>query len=259
MSARVPRGWRQWLGLPTRSPRQVAQDVDDELAFHLAMREQELRAAGLNPADATRLAQERLGDVPRAHAELRRSAQRAEQRQRGRRWLEDLHQDLTHATRRLLREPGFAAVVVTTLALGIGTTLAVASLLDRVLVSPLPYPGADKLWVVNMQSRDGSLRTSATQASVEAWRSGVPSFERIETVNSTSVLVSQDGVNRMRPVGLVSPGLLQHLNVAAALGRPLTPDDARPDATPVAMLAWSVWRRAYQGDPSVIGQPITLG
>lgn len=256
--AEIPRGWRRWFGMPSRSKARVAQDVDDEIAFHLAMREQELRAGGASASEATRLAHARLGDA-RAHIALVRSAQRAEQRRRRRRWWADLNQDLTHATRRLTREPGFAAVVVATLALGIGTTLAVASLLDRVLVSPLPYRGAERLWVVDMQSRDGSLRTSATKASVEAWRSGVPSFERIETVNATSVLVSQDGVNRMRPVGLVSPGLLQHLNVPAVVGRALAPTDAQPDATPVAMLAWSVWRRTYHSDPSVIGQPLTLG
>ena len=257
--ADLPRGWRRWLSLPSRSAAHVAKDVEDELAFHLAMREAELRAAGVDPDAATDTAHTRFGDLHTTRDQLQRAGQRREGRRRAHRWIADLRLDAYHAWRRLLREPGFSLVAVSTLALGIGATVAVASLFDRVMVSPLPYAGAERLHVVSMQSRDGSIRTSAFGPAVEAWREGVPSFERIETVHAVNVLVPDDGAHMVRPVGQVSPTLLQYLRLPAALGRTFTTDDTAATAPLVAMLSWSAWTRHHHGDPSIIGQSLTLG
>src|SRR5688572_12709995 len=120
------RGFRRWLRLP-RSHTQVARDVDDEIAFHLAMREDKLRSAGLPDDEATRRARERFGDarsVADECVEIDVETIRAERRED---FASSLVQDVRYAVRALLRTPAFTAAALVTLALGIGATTAVFS------------------------------------------------------------------------------------------------------------------------------------
>ena len=126
-------------------PDRVRRDIDREVAFHLAERADEQRASGLSDEGARRDARLRFGN-PAVQAERAHDAD-------VHRWLDDLVRDLRHGVRSLSRTPAFTLSVVLTLALGIGASTAVFSVVDGVLLGPLPYPDADRLVRVATRSQ----------------------------------------------------------------------------------------------------------
>ena len=126
----------------------VDADVDEELAFHLSMRTRDFEARGMSPADARRAAAARFGDVERIGGQLREHDHRRQQVHDRRELMGDLAQDLTYGLRALRRAPGFAAVAILTIALGIGATTAISSVINAVVLRPLPYAEADRIVMV---------------------------------------------------------------------------------------------------------------
>lgn len=250
--------WRKLLRLPRRTRGQIASDVDDELAFHLAMREEELRARGLSTHDAAREARRRFGDVETARHALRRADARTQRVGAFRAWWGALRHDIAYAARRAMREPMVTAVIVLTLAIGIGSTVTVASVVQRMLLAPLPYPGAERLVVIRRETRDGSLRVSASREMLDAFRETVPSLERIESVSSRRLRIERDGRAAMGDVGVVSQGLLDFLHVAPAAGRNFAADELTRGGTPVIMLSYARWQRDYAGRADAIGSTLTV-
>ncbi len=258
-SGPIQSGWRRWLGLPSRTPSQVSSDVDAELAFHLAMREEELRLRGLDPATASTEARRRFGDVTQATQFLRSADLQRERHSRIQRWAADLRHDVVYAARRLTREPGFAATAILTLALGIGSTVAMTSVLRRMILAPLPYEGAERLVSMQLKSKDGSIRVSGNPEVLDAWRTGIPSLERVESMAGALLTTERGGQTQRVNVGMVSPGLLEYLHVIPVLGRGFVAGEAVKGAAPVAMLAWNTWTRHYASDPTVVGRSLMLG
>lgn len=250
--------WRKLLRLPTRTRRQIATDVDDELAFHLAMREEELRARGLAPADAAREARVRFGDLETARHALRRADARTQRVGALRAWWGALGNDIAYAARRAVREPMVTTVIVLTLAIGIGSTVTVASVVQRMLIAPLPYPGADRLVMIHRETRDGSLRVTASREMVDAFRETVPSLVRIETISSRRLPIQGAGRTTTGDVGIVSQGLLDFLRVAPAAGRSFAADEVTAGGNPVVMLSYTRWQRDYAGRADAIGATITV-
>lgn len=235
------------MRLPTRTRRQIASDVDDELSFHLAMREDELRSRGLTPADAAREARLRFGDLETARHALRRADARTQRVSAFRAWCGALANDLAYAVRRAVREPMVTAVIVLTLAIGIGSTVTVASVVQRMLIAPLPYPGADRLVMIQRETRDGSLRVTASREMVDAFRESVPSLEHIETLSSRRLSIEHAGHATMGDVGVVSQGLLDYLHVVPIAGRGFAADEVVAGGNPVAMLSYARWQHDYAG------------
>ncbi|HEX8692969.1 MAG TPA: ABC transporter permease [Longimicrobium sp.] len=172
--------------------------------------------------------------------------------------METLLTTLLRAGRRLRRAPGFTAAAVLTLALGIGATAAVFTLVDAVLLRPLPYPAAERLValrhaapgldVADAGLSDGTyLHYRAHNRVLEAMGVWVENV-----VNAT------DGDPERVQVALVTPGVFGALGVTPALGRLFTPDDALPDATPVVVISHAFWMRRYGGDPGIVGRSIEL-
>ena len=250
--------WRRLLRLPRRSNRQIAADVDDELAFHLAMREEELRARGLSASDAARQARQRFGDLETARHALRRADARTQRVGAFRAWSAALRHDVAYAARRAVREPLVTGVIVLTLAIGIGSTVTVASVVQRMLLAPLPYPGAERLVVIRRETRDGSLRVTASREMLRAFRETVPSLERVESVSSRRRRIERDGRAAMGDVGVVSQGLLDFLHVAPAAGRSFATDELTPAGNPVLMLSNARWLRDYAGSADAIGSTLTV-
>jgi putative ABC transport system permease protein len=171
-----------------------------------------------------------------------------------------MFQDLRFAARGLLRQPALATVAILTLALAIGANAAIFTVVNAILLRPLPYPEADRLVRINTafysnQADRYSLsrpeyvelaRDSKSYESTSAWATGTATFGQIDR----PVRV---------PAAYTTPDLLATLGVAPALGRYFTAEEAQPGADPaVAVLGHDLWRRAFDGDPRVIGRKVTL-
>jgi putative ABC transport system permease protein len=175
--------------------------------------------------------------------------------------IEALGQDLRQAARSLLKSPDFTSVAVLTLAVGMGASASIFSVVDAVLLHPLPYAQPDRLVV--MWQRDLKTGTPVVEISYgefEAWKAAAPAFEGMAAMTATNFRVNLTG--RGEPVPLeaaaVSGSFFELLGVTPIAGRSFRPDEDRPGGTPVAMLREGFWRRQLSADPAVVGGPLTL-
>jgi predicted permease len=163
------------------------------------------------------------------------------------------------AIRSLRRRPGFAAAVVLTLALGIGTSTAVFSLLDASLIKPLPFddPGRlTMLWGVYGKERD--IR-GASPREIADWRELNQSLSDVSVFDDISLTVRTNGEPRNVEAEMVSESYFRILGAAAARGRTFAPDEDRvPDARPVAVLSHAIWTTQFASDPAIVGKQITI-
>jgi putative ABC transport system permease protein len=245
--------------LRSRSRRRAAsEEVERELAYHLARRADELVAEGLGREEATRRARREFGDVERTRAYCERMSQRLARRRLRRRMLADVAYDARHALRGMRRSPGFTVVAVLIMALGIGATSAVFSVINAVVLRPLDYPDPQRLlqiWETNR--RVGSLEDPVSPVDLRDWRAQSETLESIAGYGYQALAISGDG----RPERLVAiettADFFTALAVEPALGRSLEPGEEGPQHR-VAVLSDRLWRGRFGADPSVIGREITL-
>ncbi len=253
-----PPGWRRAFRLPL-AIRRVEGEVDEEIAFHLAMREERLRALGLAPEDATAAAHRRFGDVEhvrRACVEIDRQLVR---RRRAADHLEDLMQDLVLALRGLRRARGFAAAAVLTLALGIGAATAIFSVAYGVLLRPLPFPAADRLVEVSV-SLEGSGNAFGTLSApeyVDLVRDA-RAFESLAAWRPNDRTLGGDGQPERLRVTSATASFFDVFGMRAAVGRTFGAAEDGPGAQPVIVLSDALWQRRFGGDPSVVGRTLLL-
>ncbi len=169
-------------------------------------------------------------------------------------------QDLRYAVRMLVNKPGFTAVAVATLALGIGANTAIFSVVHGVLLRPLPFPEPDRLVLVWETDRHNDTRREA--ASVPDyfdWREQAQAFEELAGFQSRAFNLT-DGVHEPErvTVGAVTHTLFPLLRVPAAAGRTFLPEEDQPGAAPVALLSHGLWQRRFGGDPDVVGSTLSL-
>jgi putative ABC transport system permease protein len=170
-----------------------------------------------------------------------------------------LLQDLRYAFRGLVKNPGFTAVALVTLALGIGATTSIYTVVDAVLLRPLPYPDPEqlvRLYVTDAQS--GDERDNSSGASFLDWKSQSTSFEALAGFVGKSFNLSE-GDHPLRARGTsVTPDFFSVLGIDAALGRTLSPEIDTPEAEPSVVLSDGLWRSQLGGDPSVLGRSLRL-
>lgn len=226
-------------------------DLDDDIAAHLDLLAEEHIANGMSKADARTAALREFGGVTQT-----REAYRS---QRGFPHLEQFTRDLRYASRQLRRSPGFTLTAVLTLALGLGANIAVFSLLNCILLRPIPAPHADELAILrsdqNDQERPNYSFGSPFLRSLERHHDG---FEYIAGYSSRPFQVRDASANVRVPGAMVSGQFFQMLETPPALGRWLAPLDDREGQANVVVLSDSYWKTRYHRDPGVIGQTLTI-
>lgn len=255
MTKREP-AWRRYLRFLGPDP---ARDLDEELAFHRDQIIEEELARGASRTEAEARAKARLGSVDQSRREAltiaRRRLRRADHSER----LAGLGQDILYGFRALRRTPGFTLAAVLTLALGIGANAAVFSVVDGVLLRPLPYGQPDrlvKLWEYNIP-RDRP-RNLANPGNVIDWRSRARSLADV-TMYTWSGLTLTDGGSATELSGrAVEPNFFRVLQVRPELGRDFIPADADSGAARVLIISHALWQNRFGADPSIIGRRIAL-
>jgi predicted permease len=231
-------GVRRLLRLPGRL-RRAQDDVDDEIAFHLAMREAKLEAAGLTEAQARARARERFGDIATIRDECVRSERRLIQRERRMTLREEVGSDVRLALRSARRTRGFTATALLTIALGVGATTAVFSIVRGVLLRPLPYPDADRIVRVfgAVNNWDAPL-SPPNFRDIEAQQRSLSAFGGF-VWNEATVTGLGDPLRVM--TAAVYGDFFGALGVRPALGRPLVPDETRLGAPRRAVVSYEFW------------------
>jgi predicted permease len=241
----------------------------DELTFHIDARAADLAAQrGIPHDEAMRLARMEFGSIERYKEEGRAS--------HGLRLVDELRSDLRFAWRTLARNPGFFAAAVAILALGIGANTAVFSVVDAMLLSPLPVSRPGELVAFDTLSDRGAMIASYSGngrrgpgGTIRRTSFSALTFDRLRERSRTlshvfafapldSVTVVADGAADRASAQLVSGDYYDGLGVAAVRGRTLRPFDDRPSAAPAAVVSYRYWQRRFLGDPGIVGKVITV-
>ena len=170
--------------------------------------------------------------------------------------MRNLSSDLRHAARSLRRSPGYAAAAGLTFALGIGATTAIFSVVQGVLLRPLPYPEPDRLAAAYARA-GGGLATVSPPDFVD-WRAGAESFAALAAWHRTQLTLVGDGGAELLAGARVTPGFFEVLGVRPALGRGFRPEEEVAGADRVAVLGHAVWRDRFGADPGVVGRTVSL-
>ena len=263
---RVPL-WRRYLRLFGSDP---AGDVSDELRFHLESTVDDLIAAGKSPEDARRIAEQRFGDfqsVQRTGEEFGRERERMQQRKDYR---DACLQDIRYAFRTLKRDRTFAIVTVLILALGIAANTAVFSVVNTVLLRPLPFPDADRLtWLASGRKLDAGMLKAAglsgvtyKVAALEEFQNHNHSFASVTSYNPFfgNSEYTLTGSGEPQPVNgvMVAGNFFQTLGVQPALGRLFVREECQKGGRPAVLLSDAFWRSQFGGDPAIVGKTVTL-
>jgi predicted permease len=173
-----------------------------------------------------------------------------------------MRQDLRYALRGLLRAPGFTLAVVLTLALGIGTNTAIFSIVDQLLLRPLPYPNGDQLLTIyeKLPAAPGSMadRNVVSPANWLDWQRETRTLQAVAARDTISLALTAPGEPTRLNVQIVSAEFFPLLGVRPLLGRAITPEDDRPNAPRVVVLSHRFWEQRFGSDPAVIGRGIRL-
>jgi putative ABC transport system permease protein len=229
----------RWRTLVRR--RRVEQDLDDELQDHVLATVEEHVKAGVGPEEARRLALRGLRDVDRTKEDVRDTW--------GVAFLDTLRQDVRYGARTLRATPGFTVVAVLTLALGIGANTAVFSLVDGILLSPLPYPQSDRLISVTGTYPNGAF---------ERMRQAMRSLDVAAYAEGHWLTLAGDGEPMRISVTLVSAELMSVLGVKPLIGRLLRPGEDVASRDRFVILGHALWQSRFHGDQRAIGRSIEL-
>jgi len=231
--------------------RSADQRLQEEIAEHLAFQTEENQRAGMTPIEARRQARLKLGA-----AEAIREDHHAEQSLP---FIENLVLDLRYAVRMLLRSPGFSLIAIATMALGVGATTAIYSVIAATLLHPLPYPNPADL--VRIQDDLPGVGAQGVGISVPEWRD-LESSGIFQSVAITGRGANVNLTGSAQPLRLsfkqVTPNYFAVLGVDAELGRVFDPRDATPGYNLEVVLSDGLWRREFGADPHVLGKTVRL-
>jgi putative ABC transport system permease protein len=244
----ISRWQRRTTALFRRASRE--RDMAEEMHLHIVMEAAELaRTRGLSETDALRKARLAFGSAERFKEEGRDA--------RGMRWLEDLASDARYAVRSLLRAPGFAIAAALTLALGIGATTALFSVVHAALLEPLPFGDPAHTAVV----WSGNFKNAGSWMSYDEYEllTYMPHvFDRVGVYEIETKSVTGAGDPERVHAAQISQSTLGVLGVSPVLGRDFLPQEDVPGANDVAIIGFSFWQRHFGGDPAAVGSRIEV-
>jgi putative ABC transport system permease protein len=227
-------------------------ELEDELAYHVAMKTEENVARGMSRNEARRAALIDSGGIELAKENCRET--------RGVNWIHDVGRDVRYGLRQLRRSPGLAAAIIVTLMLGIAATTSIFTIVYATLLHALPYPEADRV----VRIHDVRLQGSSTGGLVS-----VPRFfdltARSKSFASVGFFCFEDATlitGARLPVAVrgacANAGFWKVFDVNPLLGRTFNEKDDQPDVPMVAVLSYGAWQRIFNGDPDVIGRQVTI-
>ena len=237
-------------------------DIVDEISQHLAERYREAMSGGSSPEEATRVA---LADFDAGNALAQRIAALRQSNARPAvtlgastgHLLEDLWHDLRYAARSFAKQPGFAATVVITLAAAIGAASAMFSVIDSVLLRPLPFPEPDRL-VELSHARTAGAAVSIPPIRLRDWLERSSSFEALATYYTEDVTDTTGDRPESVRRATVTPGFFNLWRIAPVMGRGFADDEQRFGASPTAVVSDRYWRDQMGADPEAIGKTIII-
>lgn len=242
----------------------LADDLDAEIDAHLAMRVAELVAQGMTPDAARDAARRQFGDIAATRGAILAIDQVHVSHARRREWWDGLQQDVRHGVRLLRGNPTFTIVAVLTLALGIGASAAIFSIVHQVLLRPLPFRDPQQL-VTAWPVRADHVSTADHSMSVpdlEDWRATQHEFVRVGAYWYAAEQSGVDLTDLGQPIRLraahVTPGFFETLGVQPELGRLPTVDELAEGGPRVVVISDGLWRRQFGSDPAIVGRTLRL-
>jgi predicted permease len=228
----------------------LERELHSELSAHLQLHIDDNLRAGMTPDEARRQALLRLGGLEQTKERLRD--------QRSLPFLETLFHDLRYALRMLRHNPGFTAAAVIVLALGIGANTALFSVVNGVLLRPLPYPHPEQL-VTLRESKPNFATGSISLPNFLDWQKDNRTFTSMAAMRGgRSLVLSGLGDAEQLNAVMLTSGFFEQLAVSPLIGRTFTQDEERIGAAPTVLLAARLWKRKFASDPAVLGKSITL-
>src|SRR6202451_2441836 len=237
---------RTWL-----SPRRVDQEFAHELQTHLDMLTDENIRRGMPPEEARRAARIKLGGVTQLKETNREL--------RGLPFIETFFQDARYAFRMLRKNPGFTAVAILTLALGIGANTAIFSVVYAVLLKPLPYAHPEQLvtaFQANLQ--EGVPETGVSYPNFEEWRAQNHVFTELASIQAHQLTLTGRGTPSVVDTSVITPEYFALLEVKPLAGRIFFSEDGKKGAPPEVVISENLWRGTLGADPTIVGNSIVL-
>jgi putative ABC transport system permease protein len=244
---RIPR----WLQ-PWRARRELEEDLARELETHLAIARDEQQERGLSATDARLAARKQFGNVTYVREEMREMW--------GWMWLERIVQDVRYALRMMQKSPGFAAIAVFTLAIGIGANTAIFSVVDHLFFRPFPFRDPDRLSAVHEVVRFGGATRAipVNLAHFQEWRRSWQSVEDVAVIGGLRMSLTGVGEPERLQTMRVSANLFSLLGIRSRLGRTFAPDEDQLGRDHIVLVSDDLWRRRFNADPDVLGRTIAL-
>ncbi len=231
---------------------ELGRDLDEELRFHIDSRTRDNLAAGMTAEAARQDARRRFGNWTLAKERA------LEMNIIGS--IEVIGQDVRYALRSLRRSPGFAAVAILAMALGIGANTAVFTVVNGVLLRPLPFPQPGRLFLVSYKQQVGPFASGPGLSDRDylEFQRQTRAFDRVATFGQESVTLTGAGDAVRVPAAMVTASFFPALRVNPAKGRAFQPQEERPGGGAVALLSEELWRSRFGADPNILGKTITL-
>lgn len=242
--------WRRLIFLLRR--RKLDRELADEMRLHAELKAEQNQARGMDAEEAGYSAQRQIGNATRQHEDSRQEW--------GFPFLESVAQDIRYGMRGLCKSPGFATIALLTLALGIGASTAIFSIVNTVLLRPLPYRDSPRLVkVLTVTTMFPEFRLGQSIPNLRDIEARSHSFETLATYETRARSLTGSGEPEQLRTAEVSADFLKLFGVHPIIGRDFQPEDEQRKNGDVVLLSYGLWQRRFGGDENIVGRVIMLG